>query len=93
MGRGLDPNLLYRDAGKETYKFLSPETVRAAFQHEQIDSGWIPSSVQRLGSCKQGQGFVQFIPPARRTFTFTNLTEDGEPIALTIPMMGLVFML
>jgi hypothetical protein len=83
----------YRDAGKETYKFLSPETVRAAFQHEQIDSGWIPSGVQRLGICKQGQWFVQFIPPARRTFTFTNLTEDGEPIALTIPMMGLVFML
>ena len=74
----------YRDAGKETYKFLSPETVRAAFQHEQIDSGWIPSGVQRLGICKQGQWFVQFIPPARRTFTFTNLTEDGEPIALTI---------
>jgi hypothetical protein len=81
----------YREGGKETYKFLSPEAVKAAFQHEQIDSGWIPSGVQRLGSCNQGQWFVQFIPPARRTFTFVGL--EADPIALTIPMMGAVFML
>ncbi len=83
----------YRQGERETYKFLSPETVRAAFQHENIDSGWIPSGVQRLGICRQGQWYVQYMPPAKRTFTFTNLKGDGEPMTLTIPMMGTVFML
>ena len=83
----------HRQGEKETYKFLSPETVRAAFQHERIDTGWIPSGVQRLGICRQGQWYVQFMPPAKRTFTFTNLSNDREPIYLTIPMMGIVFML
>jgi hypothetical protein len=83
----------YRDGLKETYKFLSPDTVKSAFQHEQIDSGWIPMGVQRLGSCREGKWFVQFLPPAKRTFTFINLNGAAEPITMTISMMGIVFML
>ncbi|MFN9397508.1 MAG: hypothetical protein ACK6BN_17125, partial [Pseudanabaena sp.] len=82
----------HRQGEKETYKFLSPETVRAAFQHERIDTGWIPNGVKRLGVCRRGQGYVQFMPPATRTFPFTNLNENAEPISLTIPMMGMVLM-
>ncbi len=83
----------YRDRLRETYKFLSPDTVKSAFQHEQIDSGWIPTGVQRLGSCREGKWFVQFLPPAKRTFTFIDLNGAAEPITMTIPMMGIVFML
>ena len=83
----------YRDGEKETYKFLSPDTVKTAFQHERLDSGWIPKGVQRIGMCRQGQWYVQFLPPAKHTFTFVGLSEDGEPMTLTIPMPGLVFLL
>jgi hypothetical protein len=82
----------YRQGERETYKFLSPETVRAAFQHERIDTGWIPDGVKRMGICRKGQWYVQFMPPAKRTFTFINLDDSGELISLTIPMMGIVFM-
>jgi hypothetical protein len=83
----------YREGKREAYKFLSPDTIKAAFQHEQIDTGWIPKGMQRLGICRQGQWFVQFVPPKKHTFTFVGLSDDGEPTILTIPMPGLVFFL
>jgi len=81
----------YQDGQKEKYKFLSPEAVKAAFQNERIDSGWIPDGIQRLGSSRQGEWFVRFMPPRRRTFNF--IGAGGELETLTIPMIGLVFML
>lgn len=83
--------LQYREGEKEKYKFLSPQTVKAAFQNERIDSGWIPDGIQRLGSSKQGDWFVRFMPPRKRTFNF--IGAGGELETLTIPMIGLVFML
>lgn len=69
-------------------KFVSPASVRAAFDELPIDSGWLPSAVRRHGLHPKGDWAVMFIPPGRRAIS---LQINGKTLDLTIPLPGLLF--
>lgn len=69
-------------------KFISPASVRAAFDELPIDSGWLPSAVQRHGLHPKGDWAMMFIPPGRHAIT---LEISDQTFDLTIPLPGLIF--
>ncbi|HEY9693709.1 MAG TPA: hypothetical protein V6D15_16005 [Oculatellaceae cyanobacterium] len=77
--------LHYRDGDADQYKFLSPDSVRAAFEHEVIDSGWINCKIQRWGSSTKGNWVVLFVEPQKHRL------DLGELGIVTTALPGLVF--
>jgi hypothetical protein len=69
-----------------SYKSLSPDALRIAFNTEAIDSGWIAPGVVRCGSSAQGRWAVQFVPPARHVLEFSTIGK------VTVPLPGLLFL-
>ena len=66
----LDGQYLYQsqaENGSIQYKFLSAESVRLAFSHEQVDSGWLAPEILRWGYSGNGQWVAMFVPPAFHT--------------------------
>jgi PRTRC genetic system protein B len=83
--------LHYQQDGGDHYKFLAPDTVRAAFATLPIDTDWLPPSVQRWGTGPHGPWVVTWHPPARYTLEVL-LTDTAAPTPLTVPLPGLVWM-
>lgn len=67
------------------YKCLSPETLAAAFQIEQIDTGWLPPGLVRCGSNTRGNWAVFFVPPQCCSIAV-------EATRLKVPLPGLVLL-
>lgn len=75
-----------RQGGKVITKALAPGAIRAAFNAQPVDSGWLPENVIRYGSSPKGEWMLGWYPPAvRRCFL------DGRKRPLTVPMPGLFF--
>lgn len=77
--------LHYQENGKDTYKYLSPDTLREAFNNQPFDSGWLTPEVLRHGSNRYGTWAVLFIRAQRHCLQF-----DDEQWCLPLP--ALVFM-
>jgi PRTRC genetic system protein B len=85
----------HRAGERETLKFVSPASVRAAFSHEPIDSGWLPCGTQRWGLGPAGHWAVLFIPAQIHPLLFNAdpIFGGGAGIArLNVPLPPLVFM-
>lgn len=79
----------YREQQQTVTKFVSPSAIRTAFSHIPIDSGFLPPDVVRWGSNSQGNWLVKFISPDRKSII---LVDNSQPISVTIPLPGLVFL-
>lgn len=77
--------LHYRDQQNDSYKCLSPSTLRVAFANESIDSGWIGEGVVRWGFGATGEWAVKFIPPGQYTL---DCDEMGK---IQTPLPGMIF--
>ena len=92
-----DDQYIFRHSenGRQTLKFVSPAAVRAAFNHEPIDSGWLIDGVRRWGISPAGQWCVLFIPAARHTLLFSHdanvFASTEKVVQLTVPLPALVF--
>jgi hypothetical protein len=75
----------YKQGNADKYKFVSPTSVRAAFSHTPIDSGWLKPGIQRWGTGPKGDWVVLFIPPQKHQI---DLSELGKII---VPLPALVF--
>src|SRR5947208_9709922 len=83
--------ILYRRAGRELIpKGLSPETLRAAFVGEPVDSGWLSPDVKRCGSGLTGPFAVKFIPPGKHTLRLS-AGDPSQPLVGSVPLPGLAF--
>jgi PRTRC genetic system protein B len=78
--------LHWTEKGAHHYKLVSSHSVKAAFSHEPIDSGWLSSGIVRWGIGKSGNWVVKFVPPALHTLSF----EEAD--FLSLPLPGLVFL-
>ncbi len=78
--------LHWMEKGVHHYKLVSSNSVKAAFSHEPIDSGWLKTGIVRWGIGKSGNWVVKFVPPSRHTLSF----QDSN--SLSIPLPGLVFL-
>ena len=83
--------LVSTQESRTTYKFLSPSSVKAAFDNVPLDSGFLPTNTICWGINGFGEYLVQYIPPHQQVITLTNLT-DNRLLTLTVPMPGIVFM-
>ncbi len=87
--------LRYRDHDQQVFKFLSPAAVRIAFNHEPIDSGWLPAGVRRWGVTPTGHFAVLNIPRAKHQLLFDHdpkvFDSDASVVPLTVPLPTLVF--
>jgi hypothetical protein len=66
----LEGQYLYQsqaEDGSIRYKFLSAQSVRLAFSHEPVDSGWLAPDICRWGFGQSGEWAIMFIPPAVHT--------------------------
>jgi Prokaryotic E2 family D len=83
--------ILYCRTGRELIpKGLSPETLRAAFVGEPVDSGWLSPDVKRCGSGPTGPFAVKFIPPGKHTLRLST-GDPSKPLVVSVPLPGLVF--
>lgn len=75
-------------------KAVSPETLRAAFMNERIDSGWLDPRVRRWGHAAGGQFAVLFVPAQKHVLRLTNLSKalSGNGRAkIEVALPGFVF--
>ena len=77
----------WQEDNLEKSKFLSPSTVRAAFNNEPVDSGWLSPCMVRCGAAVRGTFEMLYIPPGRHQFTFTR-NEIMPETTYTLPMPG-----
>jgi PRTRC genetic system protein B len=86
----------HRDqTGATTVKFISPESVAAAFAQIRVDSGWLPPNLLRWGMGASGEWVVSFIPPGVSELAFEIDTPNSQEPASTIlkvALPGLVFL-
>ncbi|PSB28526.1 hypothetical protein [Chlorogloea sp. CCALA 695] len=76
---------------RTTYKFLSPSSVKAAFDNVPLHSGFLPANTICWGINGFGEYLVQYIPPHNQVVTLINST-DNRLVTLTVSMPGMVFM-
>ncbi len=55
--------------GGVTSKFLQEPAVAAAFSHKQMDSGWLPDGIVRVGTGKKGPWYVYAVGPRNVSIT------------------------
>jgi hypothetical protein len=79
----------YRRDNEEYFDFLAPESLSMAFRQVAIDSGWIPSNVQRWGVLPSGRWMVAFFPPARYPLDLD--VVEGEATRGEVPLPAMVF--
>jgi len=82
--------LYYRDGQEYRPKGVSPETMRAAFVEEPVDSGWLSPDIKRCGTGPAGSFVVKYVPPGKHTLQFT-AQSPSYPAVVTAPLPGLVF--
>ncbi|MBM3129472.1 MAG: hypothetical protein FJ009_12700 [Chloroflexi bacterium] len=86
----------HRDqTGATTIKFISPESVAAAFAQIRVDSGWLPPNVLRWGIGASGEWIASSIPPGVSELTFevdASNSKEPNPIVLKVALPGLVFL-
>ena len=83
--------ILYSRDGKALRpKGIAPETLRAAFVEEPVDSGWLPQGVLRWGSGPAGTFMVKYIPAGMYRLHLS--TQDpAKPRMTSVPLPALVF--
>jgi PRTRC genetic system protein B len=82
--------LHWREGKQDRFKFLSADSLSAAFSQEPVDTGWLPSGICRWGAGPDGTWLIMFIAPARHTLQIS-LTDNDAPTPLMVPLPGLVF--
>lgn len=94
-----EDQLLYHYRGKKgdhQYKVISPAAVKQAFDHQEEDSGWLPSNIVRLGKHGDRHWIIQVYPPQRYTLTLMVDSRfhpvDEERVTLTLPLPGLILL-
>ena len=78
-------------AGGDSYKFLSPAAVTAAFRNAPVDSGWIPPGVIRCGSTTQGS-FAVLSEPARKYPLWIEGQRSERSKPFLVPLPSLIFL-
>lgn len=78
-----------RDGASEEYKFLSPQSVAAAFRNMPFDSGWLPTGVLRCGSTSQGPFALLSIPAGIHKIEIQRPRSNNVAI-LRVPLPGLL---
>jgi hypothetical protein len=82
------------EKGVHHYKLVSSNSIKAAFSHESIDSGWLSDGIVRWGIGKSGNWVVTFVPPGRHTLFFeqddagTPRRPDAERNVSQAPCLG-----
>lgn len=96
--------LHYKQGGAERFKLLSPMSLRAAFNAQPVDSGWLPPGTVRWGEGAFGKYAVGWLPPGvRRLLVEVEVTEATKRAKkkkaprtqveeVMVPLPGLVFM-
>lgn len=93
----LDGQMVFRhaEARRVVVKPLSPTSVRAAFNHIPLDSGWLPAPVRRWGQTAQGEYLVLHFPAQRYRLCLHNQWPErfsGQKwIRVEAPLPSLVF--
>ena len=67
-------------------KFLRPADVKAAFTHQETDTGWIGANVVRIGSSSRGSWFIY-----RRGAERIPICFDGDQKQYLIPIPPTIF--
>lgn len=70
----------------DLYKCISPATLRSAFSHEPLDTGWMQPDIVRYGTGSLGTYLIKFIPPT------IHLINGDEVGAFKTPLPAMVFM-
>jgi PRTRC genetic system protein B len=87
--------LRYEENQRTVVKLVSPASVRAAFNHIPIDSGWMPDAVRRWGHTSRGEYVVLCFPPQRYHLHLVNDFGDHRSgrkiVEVEIPLPALVF--
>lgn len=56
--------LHYKEGVRERFKLLTPTALRAAFNGQPVDSGWLPPGTVRWGEGARGKFVARWMPPA-----------------------------
>ncbi|MGG6262939.1 hypothetical protein ACQ4M3_24310 [Leptolyngbya sp. AN03gr2] len=75
----------WRENESTQFKLLSPTVVKAAFDQEPGDSGWMPDNIVRSGVSRKGTWITQFIPAQKHRIEF-------QDTLLEIPLPSMVFL-
>lgn len=66
----------YREQADIITKAVAPETLRAAFLNEPVDSGWLDPRIRRWGHVARGQFAVLVLPAQTYALRLTNLSKE-----------------
>ena len=73
----------YPENGGTHSKFVTAADVSAAFNHQEVDTGWLPAGVVRCGSNAQGPFYV-YSAPAQLVEVTLNERKIKVPIPRTV---------
>ncbi|GCE32110.1 hypothetical protein KDA_75940 [Dictyobacter alpinus] len=80
--------LHYRDDHQQDQiKFLSQESVRQAFDEQEVISGWLPAGIRQWGINTKGTWMIQWLPPAKHTLTLLGKGMPEEAISVALPAL------
>lgn len=83
--------LCTRTGNSETYKFLSPASVNAAFRNAPIDTGWLPPNIIRCGSTPKADFALLFLPSQKHTIQ-VEADRGGRMQELTLTLPAFIFL-